>query len=59
MIVPGKLGRSLTKVKVLPGIALADFFDGAASLTVILPLPMASMCAGTVMLMVEVKRFSP
>ena len=58
-MVPGKLGLSDTKVKVLVGRALEWLLRGALSATVSLPLPMASMCAGTVTLMVEVKRLMP
>ena len=59
-MVPGKLGLVETNLNVLVGSTLAvGFFEAAASPTVDLPLPITSICAGTVTLMVEVKRFSP
>jgi hypothetical protein len=57
MIVPGKLGLSEVKVKVLEfASAVAGFFAAAADS---FPLPITTMCAGTVTLIVEVKRSTP
>ena len=59
-IVPGTLVLSVTKVNVFVGRTLVAAFLGASvSETVILPLPITSMCAGTFTLMVEVNRFIP
>src|SRR5208282_6488451 len=60
MIVPGKLGLSQVKLKVLEfAITVAGFFVGAAAGDDSFPLPITTMCAGTVTLMVEVKRLTP
>ena len=58
-IVPGKLGLSETNVKVLVGRMAFGFFEAARRKQSLLPLPIASMCAGIVTLMVEVNRFKP
>src|SRR6266851_1020988 len=73
MMVPGKLGLSEVKVKVF-ALASAEAAGGAAGglfgAEVVLatgagapedslPLPTTSMCAGTVTLIVEVKRLVP
>ena len=59
-IVPGKLGLSATNVNVLVGNTLAfGLFEAAWSAVVGFPVPIASMCAGMVTLMVEVNRLSP
>ena len=55
-MVPGKLGLVETKVKVLVGRTLAlGLFETRASVAEERPLPITSICAGTVTLMVEVK----
>ena len=61
MMVPGKLGLSQDEGESLGGQGrwLLGFFEGGLSLTVDFPLPITSMCAGTVTLMVEVKRLMP
>ena len=60
MIVPGKLGLSSTKVKVFVGSPLLfGFFEGGLSVTVYFPVPITSMCAGTVTLIVDVNRLIP
>jgi len=51
MIVPGKLGPVAHEGVGLAGNRVRLFFDGVLSATVILPLPMATMCAGMVTLM--------
>jgi len=57
-MVPGKLGLVETKVNVLVGRPFElGFF--ALSLTADFPLPIASMCEGTLTLIVEVKRLRP
>ena len=62
MIVPGKLGLSQVKVKVLEfASAVAGFFAAAPVLDAddSFPLPITTIWAGTVTLMVEVKRLTP
>ena len=59
-MVPGKLGLVETNVKVLVGRTLAlGFLEAGASATLDFPLPITTMCAGTVTLMVDVKRLMP
>src|SRR5512141_703173 len=59
-MVPGKLGLSETNVYVFVGSTLsAPFLGGAVSEAVILPLPITSMCAGTLMLIDDVNRLMP
>src|SRR5208283_1964753 len=62
MIVPGKLGLSQAKVKVLAfARAVAGFLGFALAGAVVagsFPLPITTMCAGTVTLMVAVKRLA-
>src|SRR5271154_2784025 len=60
MMVPGRLGLVSTNVNVFVGRPLVlGFLEGGLSVTVVFPLPITRMWAGTVMLMVEVKRFRP
>ena len=54
---PGKLGLSHVKVYVFE--FAGAFFFAAAAATVSFPLPIATMCAGTVMLIVDVNRLVP
>ena len=59
MMVPGKLGLSQTKVKVFEFATAVALFLAAPLDDVSFPLPIATMCAGTVTLIVDVKRLTP
>ena len=58
-MVPGKLGLSQVKAKVLVGKEPAGRFAAGAVPGLSFPLPITIMCAGTVIFMVAVKRLMP